>query len=551
MKLRCSVLLCSAALAIPILVRGAEPSTHAGAVATERLGTVSFSNSCAPSLQVSFNRGVALLHDFWYDQAERQFTQIAKADPSCAMAYWGQAMSEFHQIWNRPDESAMSRGWSDLESAHRVRAKTDREREYIAALSAFYAPDKRDYQTRVEAYSAAMSQLYRHFPNDVDAGAFYALSLLADNTPDDTNQTHQREALAALNPLFATHPDHPGLAHYIIHACDNPAMARQGLLAAERYGEIAPSAPHAAHMPSHIFARLGMWQQDIQSNLASVAASQAAMEKHESGGFDQLHADDFLMYAYLQTGEDARAKGILDKTGALLTHFEAMPDMAGHGMAMMMPVYRSKFPAFYDLEMRDWKAAAALKPVGGAPPEVETLTYWARIVGAAHVGQAQAARRDLTTYQGLLDQIRKGKDAYVLISTGAQIEQDEALAWTAFAEGDGERAIGEMREAAELQDKVGQAEVDIPAREMLGDILLELHQPQQALVELDVALKMSPNRFNGLFLAGRAAEASGDNARATKYYAALLKSTGDGAQSGRPELAHVKRFVSSTQVATR
>jgi tetratricopeptide (TPR) repeat protein len=323
------------------------------------------------------------------------------------------------------------------------------------------------------------------------------------------------------------------------------------LEAAERYGDIAPTAPHAAHMPAHIFARLGMWQKDIDSNLASVAASQAAAERHESGVFNQFHADDFLLYAYLQSGEDAGAKGVLHKTAELLAHFGAMPQMAPNGMAWMMPYYRSKFPVFYDLEMRDWKSAAALEPVTGAPPEVQTLTYWARIMGAGHLHQAQAAQGDLTKYEALVVAIKRGKRAYFADSTGAQIEHSEVVAWAAFAEGNTEKALKEMRDSANLQDKVGQGEVDIPAREMLADMLLELHEPKQALVEYDLALTMSPNRFNGLFNAGLASEAAGNKPRARKYYSALLKTTGNGQQSERAEFAHVKAFLSSSQVASK
>ncbi len=536
-------------LAPVVLVFVAASMPCAGA--DERLGTVSFANSCSQSVQPSFDRGVALLHDFWYEEARHQFERIAKDDPGCAMAHWGEAISEFHQIWNRPDDAVMAYGWDELQKAQAAGAKTDREREYIAALSTFYEPGKRDYQARVEAYSAAMGRLYGHYPDDTDAGAFYALSLLADRSPNDASVEHERKALAVLTPLFTKNPDHPGVAHYIIHACDNPSLARQGLKAAERYGEIAPAAPHAAHMPSHIFARLGMWQEDIQSNLASVAASQKAEERHESGAFDQLHADDFLLYAYLQSGQDARAKDILDKTAVLLTHFEAMPDMVRHGMAGMLPYYRTKFPVFYSLEMRDWKSAAALECVAGARPEVQTLTYWARVIAAGHLRQAQAAHANVAKYNTAIEEVKKGKSAYVAESTGAQIERGEVLAWTAFADGDGNKALSQMRESADLQDEVGQGEVDIPAREMLADMLLELHQPQQALVEYDLALKMSPNRFNGLFHAGLAAEAIGDKARAEKYYSALLKATNDGAQSGRAEFAHVKSFLSSVQVASK
>ena len=287
--------------------------------AAERLGTVAFANSCTPSVQTSFNRGIALLHDFWYEEAKKQFDEIAQADPTCSIAHWGSAMSEYHQIWNRPDETTSARAWAELKKADSPRAQTDREREYISALSVFFRPGKQDYQARVEAYSASMERLYSHYPKDVDAAAFYALSLLAAAPPNDTTLANNRKAVALLNPLFDQYPDHPGLAHYIIHACDTPSLAPQGLHAAERYGAIAPSAPHAVHMPGHIFARLGMWKQDIESNLGSVAASEAAEARHQSGAFDQLHADDFLLYAYLQSGQDANAKAVVDKTAALLT----------------------------------------------------------------------------------------------------------------------------------------------------------------------------------------------------------------------------------------
>ena len=502
-------------------------------------------------MQTSFNRGVALLHDFWYSEAKHQFEEIAAADAGCAIAHWGVAMSIYHQIWNRPDEKAMTLGWSELEKAQALAAKTDREREYISALRTFYQPGKQGYQARVDAYMAAMAKLYKHYPDDTDGAAFYALSLLADEAPDDTSLDHERQALAVLTPLFAKYPDHPGVPHYIIHACDNPSLASKGLSAAQRYGDIAPSAAHAAHMPAHIFARLGMWQPDIDSNLASVAASNKGVEKHGGSIFDQFHADDFLLYAYLQSGQDEKAKEMVENTAALLTKSEAMPKMPGMDMSEMLPYYRAKFPVFYDLEMRDWKSAAALEPIAGSPPEAQTMTYWARIVAAGHLFQPQAARADLIKYEALLEQIKNGKHAYFAESTGAQVEHDEVLGWAAFAEGKQEQALGKMRAAADLQDRVGQGEVDIPAREMLADMLLELHKPGNALVEYEAALRLSPNRLNGLFNAGRAAEATGDRARATRYYSLLAKNTNAGTHSTRVELEHVKTFLSAAPFATQ
>jgi tetratricopeptide (TPR) repeat protein len=521
----------------------------AAAQTGERLGAVSFPVSCSPWARAPFNRGVALLHDFWYDEARPQFERIARREPACAMAHWGIAMSVFHQIWDRPDEAARALGWRQLQIAQAHPAKSARERQYVAALSSFFRPDKRDYQARIEDYAAAMAKLYGRYPRDVDAGAFYALSLLAAEAPNDTTLTQERKAMAVLNPLFARYPNHPGVVHYIIHACDTPSLAPDGLAAAEHYGEIASSAPHAVHMPGHIFARLGMWQADIDANRASVAASNAAEARHESGAMDQFHSDDFLLYAYLQSGQDAAARAIVAESAAAIAHYDAMPNMADHYMTGMFPYYRTKLPVFLTLETRDWKSVAALEPIKGAPPETQTQTFWARAVADGHLRQAQQARADLAEYDALMDQVRKGKHAYFADSVRARIVRGEMLAWTAFAEGNAPEALQGMRESADLQDKVGQGEVDIPAREMLADMLLELKQPREALVEYRQALKLSPNRFNGLFNAGMAAEADGDKAQAHSYYAALLKSTDNGSQSGRPELEHARTFLSAASLA--
>jgi tetratricopeptide (TPR) repeat protein len=532
-----------------LMTIAAAGAAHADVPAHERLGKVEFSVSCAPSVRAPFIRGVALLHDFWYQEAQRQFEAIAASDPGCAMAHWGIAMSLFHEIWERPDDETVARAWQEMQKARSPAAKTARERAYIAALSGFFRPGKSDYQARVDAYSAAMGEIYRRYPRDTDAGAFYALSLLAAEAPNDTSLRQERKAMAVLVPLAAKNPDHPGVVHYIIHACDTPALAPDGLAAARHYGAIAASAPHAVHMPGHIFSRLGMWQEDIDSQVASVAASQAADAHHQSGAMDQFHSDDFLLYAYLQSGADAAAKKTIDDSAASLARVESMPEMGKAYMAGMFPYYRTKLPIFFDLEMRDWKSAAALDPIAGALPETQAMTYWARAVAAGHLRQAEAARADLAEYDSLLDQVRKSSRAYLADSTGARIRRGEVLAWVAFAAGQPQDAVKNLRESADLQDKVGQGEVDIPAREMLADMLLELGQPRDALLEYQRALKLSPNRFNGLYNAGRAAEASGDRTEAARYYAALLQSTHNGAESGRPEFAHVKAFMSSTAPA--
>lgn len=523
--------------------------SSASAPNAEQLGTVSFAVSCSPSEQASFNRGVALLHDFWYEEARPQFERIAKADHGCAMAHWGIAMSVFHQIWGRPDAATMKLGWAQMKRAQSLKAKTEREREYIGALADFYKPGPSDYMARITAYSAAMGRLYQNHPDDVDAGAFYALSLLAAEAPNDTSLTQQHKAMAVLQPLYVKHPDNPGVVHYTIHACDNPSMAPEGLKAAEHYGEIASSGPHAVHMPGHIFARLGMWPQDITVQLGSIAASEAAERRHESGIMDEPHSYDFLMYAYLQSGQDAKAKSVLGEVTSVLNRIEAMPGMGSGYMAGMGSYYATKFPVFYALEMRDWKSAAALQPVSGALPGDVAMTWWARAIADGHLHRVQPAKADLAQFDARLSDMRKGSNAYLADSTEVRVWRDEIVAWASFADRKQSDALASMRKAADLQDRVGQAEVDIPAREMLGDMLLELHQPQQALAEYRVALKLSPGRFNGLYHAGEAAAESGDKAAAEKYYAALLRSTDNGADSSRPALAQARAFLAANQVA--
>src|ERR1700733_17050 len=406
MKTLISPLILVLALATPAFsappASSAAQASPAAESAAERLGTVSFTVSCAPAVQTSFVRGVALLHDFWYQEAQRQFEQIAKADPNCAMAHWGAAMSLYHQIWDRPDDGTVAKGWREMQAAQAHPANSAREREYVAALSDFYKPGPRDYQARVEAYAAAMGKLHQDYPKDTDAGAFYALALLASVAPNDDSLALNRKAMAVLTPLFAQYPDHPGVVHYIIHACDTPSLAPDGLAAAEHYGDIAASAPHAVHMPGHIFARLGMWQADIDSNEASVRASRAAEARHRSGAMDQFHSDEFLLYAYLQSGRDARAQAVLGEAAAALAHFESMPAMGDRYMTGMFPYYRTKLPIFFNLEMRDWKSASVLEPIVGAPPETQLLTYWARVMAAGHLHQAEQARAGLDGYEALM-----------------------------------------------------------------------------------------------------------------------------------------------------
>jgi tetratricopeptide (TPR) repeat protein len=507
--------------------------------ASEKLGNVSFPISCAPDSQKPFERGVALMHSFGYEDAEAQFVEITQKDPVCAMAHWGVALSLFHQIWERPGEPALKRGWIEMEKAEKLGAKTDREQGYIAALSDFYRDyGTRDHMQRAAAYSNAMGKLYEHYPNDLEAGAFYGLSLLAAEPPAEKSLASRKKAVAVLNPIFLRQPDHPGLAHYIIHACDSPEMALLGLEAARRYAAIASSSAHAVHMPSHIFARLGLWQEDIDANLKSVALAHPAGEMYMHG--HELHAMHFLIYAYLQTGQEDAAKRVLDDSKQII----ASAPKSGDDMGMLeyYGFASAHFPALYALEMRHWSDVAVLEPAEGAPAHLQTITYWARTIGAAQQGNLEAARSNAQKFDAAEDATRKTKDAYLL--DGPDFPRGEVHAWLAFADNKKDDALRQMREVADLQDKVGKREVDIPAREMLADMLLALNRPKEALAEYESALKTDPNRFNGLAGAAHAAEMAHQAEKANTYYARLLKNCDDGKNSDRPELARAKTMVS-------
>lgn len=512
--------------------------------ADEQLGKVSFPISCAAPSQQPFNRGVALMHSFQYEDAEAQFIEITKADPTCAMAHWGIALSYFHQIWERPQEPVLAKGHEQLLTAQKLGSKTDRERDYIAALAIFYDnPSSTDYMKRVTAYSDAMGKLYAKYPKDEEAGAFYALSLLASQPPNDPTLANRKKAVEVLMPLFQQDPNHPGLAHYIIHSCDNPQMAEMGLPAARAYAGIASSSAHAVHMPSHIFARLGLWQEDIQANLKSVALVENAHSGAVYMGGHELHAMHFLLYAYLQTGQDAKAKQIVDRAKQIIAAAPRNGDDSG-----MLEYYNfaaAHFPALYDLEMHHWTEAAALQPAANAPDRDQLITYWAQTIGAAHSGNVDAARQAAKKFEETEEAIRQSKYAYTL--EGPNVERGEVQAWLAFAEKNNDDAVKQMRALADTQDRLGKAEVAIPAREMLADMLLELNQPEAALAEYEKSMKIDPNRFNELAGAARAAEATHQTQKADSYYAQLLKNCDDGKYSDRPALERAKTAIAKNE----
>lgn len=519
---------------------------HDAPPTTEKLGRVDFPTSCAPASQASIERGVALLHSFGYAKAQMQFEEVVKADPKCAMAHWGIAMTQFQELWMPPDDAALKRGTEEMAKAHELASPPAKisglERAYIDALIAYFDPALTKPEQRDSAYEAKMNALHAAFPENVEGAAFDALSLLASEQPGDTSLTHEHKALAILVPLFVAHPDHPGLAHYIIHTCDRPSLAADGLAAAREYAKIAPSSPHALHMPSHIFARLGMWQEDIDSNLASITASETAEAAHEPGAAHQMHADEFLIYAWLQVGQDENARALTSKMPAIGFQMAAMPGM--DDMKDAGPAFANELAAIYDLEMHDWKAAAALEPIPNSPVFATGVTYWAQGIAAGHLHDPNLAASVLANFDNGVEALTHSPFA-AMVEIVKLISRNEILGWQAYAQDHPDEAITFMRIAADEQDKLGQNEVDIPAREMLGDLFLAEHKPDEALVEYRTALKLSPNRLNGLLSAGNAAEQAHHLDEARAYYKAAARQTNNSATSTRTELAHAVQFANS------
>jgi len=530
-------LLLGVALLIPSAALADDEAHHHEELTPEQLGTVHFPISCVIQEQKPFERGVALLHSFWYEEAQKQFEQIAAVDSHCAMAHWGIAMSYWHQLWNHPDAKTIKKGWAEVKKAKAQHTRDDRERGYIAAMDAFYrGPKGRSYQERAVAYSKAMEVQSQRHPEDLEASAFYALSLLASRPDNDTTFANEKKAVAVLEPLFAAEPNHPGVAHYLIHSCDSPQMAELGLPAARRYAQIAPASPHALHMPSHIFARLGLWQDDIDSNLASIAATRKAAAEHKGGESHQFHAMDFLEYAYLQSGREADAQHLIDEV-------RAMPEMKDnmYGSDFDPRMYTLVvFPARYDLELHHWADAASLAPEAEAQAGDRAVTYWARAIGAARSGHPEEARKDIVEIASIHKLLVQQKKKYF----AEAVEQDlkEATAWADHAEGKNDEAIKSLRAIAEREEAEGDEPLAIPAREMLADMLLDINRPEQALTEYEADLKYNPNRFDGLYGAAHAAEMAGKSDKANAYYAELVKVCA-GSGSERPELSHAKALL--------
>ena len=502
-----------------------------------QLGTVHFPVSCAASVQKPFQRGVALLHSFWYEEAEKEFIDIAKDDPNCAMAHWGIAMSIWHQLWNKPEGEVLARGISECKAAETGKARvTAREAGFIDAICAFYShSDTMDYDARARAYSAAMKKVYEANPDDHEAAAFYALSLLASEPHEDATFANRKQAAAILEKLFAIEPNHPGVAHYLIHTYDKPQLAQLGIPAARRYAAVAPAAPHALHMPSHIFARVGLWQDDINSNIASIAATRKMAAMGMGGEGHQFHAMDFLFYAYMQSGRESDARALMDEVNKM----PQMHDMYGIGFDPHLAT-EADFAALYPLEMRDWATAAAITPMVVPNTAEDSFGYWAKAVGSGHLHQTEEVRNDVKAIEAIHQKFVDAKKRD--FAEGTEKDLKQAQAWLAFSEGKYDDAVAILRPMAEKEESLGDEPQGIPSREMIADMLLEAKRPQQALVEYQADLKFSPGRFNGVYGAARAAEAAGKPSDANGYYALLIKNC-EGGSSTRPELSHARELV--------
>lgn len=453
---------------------------------SEQLGHVNFKTSCTPAAQRQFNRAVAWLHSFEYEEAEKAFTEVAATDPRCGMAYWGLAMTSYHPLWASPTKAELQKASIAVAKAKAVGARTQRERDYIAAIETFYKDaDHIDHGKRVFAYSAAMEQVHRHYPSDREASVFYALTLIATGTlSHDKTYTNEKKAAKILNGVLAVEPQHPGVTHYLIHSYDYPPLAQFALPAARSYARIAPASAHARHMPSHIFTRLGLWQEGIRSNIgAETAAKEFAVRNRMTGAWDeQLHAMDYLAYAYLQTAEDNRALGVLNELNQI-QKVEPQTFKVAYAFAAI--------PARYALERRQWKEAAKLTLDGPAAKSfpwehfrwAEAHIHFARAIGAARSGDPASAHQEVEK----LDAIRQGlvevKGDYDW-ATQVKIEMLVASAWLAQAENRGEESLNLMRAAADLDDTTEKHPVTpgaiLPAREQLGDLLLELKRPDAA-----------------------------------------------------------------------
>ena len=533
-----------------------EGTPRAGDV--RKIGTIRFEVSCRPEVKADFEAAVALLHSFFYEEARRRFLEIAERDPQCAMAWWGVAMTWYHPLWAPPTADEMKQGAAAVEKANRIGGRTDLEKGLIAAIDAFFRADDapapsepiaetchgpRALSARAVCFRQGMERLRKTHPDNLEVKTFYALSLLGTAPPTDKLYQNQIAAAALLESLAEKNPDHPGIPHYIIHAYDYPSLAARGLEAARHYAEIAPVVPHALHMPSHIYTRMGMWKESIDSNLASAVAARDYAARYHGGAAsnDELHALDYMEFAYLQTGREAKAAEIVEHVRNLRKFFPEKDFAAAYAVGAI--------PSRYALERRRWTEAADLvmphPELLKAFPFAEAHIEFAHAVGGARGGKLDAARAALDRLATLREALKEPKFQWWI--NQIEIQRLAAAGWLAFAEGRKDEAEAKLREAGALEDKAGTHPVTpgqiLPAREQLGDLLMELGKSAEALAEYEKSLAAFPNRFHGHYGAARAAEKAGNSDAARKHYEHLLEMARDG-EGWREEKAQAKEFLS-------
>ena len=525
---------CAAAVAATLTIGLSFASPAASQESDQRLGTVHFATSCNETAQRRFDRGMRYQHSFWYRQSKEIFEDVLKADPECAIAHWGIALSLLWNPHGAPPAGNLPLGLAALRQGKALGAKTQRERDYIDALSVMYVDyDKISHRERVQAYLKAMEALAARYPDDDEAQIGYAITLNVAASPKDKTYANQLKGAAILEPIAKRQARHPGIVHYLIHLYDYPAIAEKGLVAAKLYAEIAPAAPHAQHMPSHIFTRVGYWKESIASNIAAARAAKAGKEFH-----DQLHAMDYMVYAHLQLGQDKSASEVIAEIASTASAFD--PEAGAHVGSYAI----ASSPARYMVERSDWKGAAQLQVRASKFAHTEAITHFARALGAARSGALDAAKADIAKLAALRDKLRGAKDDYW--SEQVDIQFEVASAWVLYSEGRHDAALKVMHAAADAEDKTEKATVTpgplAPARELYGAMLLEHGMAREALTAFEATMAKEPNRYNGLAGAAKAAELLGDVAKAKTYYGRLvtLAGTGDG---HRRELAAARQFL--------
>jgi hypothetical protein len=509
----------------------------------EKLGAVQFATSCNEVAQVEFNRAVALLHSFQFSRAIEGFNAVLGEDATCAIAYWGIALSD----WSNPFAAEMKAkgqlqaGRESTQRGKNVGAQTERERAYLAAVGKLYIDfENTPQRARLLAYRDAMLDIAAKYPEDHEAQIFYALALAASEDPADKTYAGQLKAGAILEKLFDEEPTHPGLAHYIIHTYDVPALAGRALVAARRYSEIAPDAPHALHMPSHTFTRTGYWQESIDSNVAAAAAA-----RREGQTAEELHASDYEIYAYLQSGQDEVARRILDSLPEIASRFDPKALLSGAGGPSVGYFALAAIPARYALERQDWKEAAQLAMRETPFPYTQAMTWFARGLGAARLRQAPAANESATALHQIRERLSNARENYW--ARQVDIQEFAVRAWAALAEGRKEEALRQMKLAAELEDSTEKSAVTpgplAPARELLGEMLLEMDEPAHALEQFEATLKKEPGRFRSLNGAAHAAQLSGSRDTSQRHFRELLKVCAHADKPGRSELVEAERAI--------